>query len=165
MLMGNKLILTVYVSITLLSIILIAYSMYLLHGAYDVGRLLNVSISRIEMVESNSNTTTVKIYLGFNNPSRFSLQLVSLTAYISLNGRDLTPHYAPVMLFAYSNPYQLPPYSENITVYIALEVPNYNIPKDLPRSWIVKLYFLINNVPLLERASYVKKISYIEGCS
>lgn len=159
MLPMRKTILIVFILITVVSVSLVSYSVYLLYGAYDVGRLLYVSVSSIEI--GSGSEVSIEIYLLFNNTSKFPLQLVYVAGYVYLNGQPLTPHYAPATLDAYSNPIILSPFSETPVGPIGVrDVPSDKVPMESPKNWFIKLYFFVHDVPLIGAGSYTRGIIY-----
>jgi hypothetical protein len=136
---------------------------YLLFGAYDVGRLLNVSISKIEVIRSGYEVS-INIFLQFDNPSKSALQLVYAAAFVYLNGQSLTPSYAPATLHdAYSNPIQLPPFSQKNVSIIVGNVPSNKVPTTSSKYWVIKLSFLLDNVPLIGVGTYTRRLGFTEA--
>jgi hypothetical protein len=143
-----------FILITIVSVSLISYSVYLLFGAYDVGRLLDVSISNINVTRAGDETSLV-IYFLFNNTSKFTLRLVYAAAFVYLNGQALTPSNAPATLIIYSNPIPLPSLSENVQVPIRVSnVPSYKVPMNSSRYWAIRLEFNVYDVPLTGSGTY-----------
>lgn len=153
-----------FILITVVSVSLVSYSTYLLFGAYNVGRLLNVSVSKIEITHSNSSEVSIEIYFLFDNPTESSLQLVYFAADVYLNNQHLTVRYNLPERQAYSNPVTLLPSSKVETPPIKIEnVPNEKVPAEpSSRNWFVLIYFLVFNVPLIERGTYTRGLSYNE---
>lgn len=150
----RRVIIITFILVTIVSVSLVSYSVYLIFGAYDVGRLLDVSISNIDVTRSGDETS-LEIYFLFNNPSKFAVQLVYAAAFVYLNGQSLTPSYAPATLIAYSHPIQLPQLSENVQVQIGVRnVPSDKVPMTSSRDWFIKLQFMVYNVPLTGMGTY-----------
>jgi hypothetical protein len=142
-----------YILVTIASISLVSYNVYLIFGAYDVARLLNMSISNID-VTSLGGKTSLELYFLCGNPSRFAVELVYAAAFVYLNGQALTLSYAPATLIRYSNPIQLPPFS---AVQVPIELGN--VPNDVvlnasSKHWFIKLQFIVHNVPLTGIGTY-----------
>jgi hypothetical protein len=143
-----------FILVTIVSISLISYDVYLIFGVYDVGRLMDVSISKIEVTRSGDGAS-LRIYFLFDNPSKFDLQLVYAAVFVYLNEQSLTPNYAPGTLIAYSNPIQLPALSENVQVQMGVNnVPINKVPTTSSRYWFIKLQFIVYNVPLTGIGTY-----------
>jgi hypothetical protein len=138
---------------------------YLLFGAYDVGRLLVVSISKIGVTRLGDETS-LEIDFLFNNTSKFTIQLVYAAAWVYLNGQALTPSNDPATLITYSNPIQLPSLSENVQVPIVVSnVPSYKVPMNSSRYWVIKLQFMVYDVPLTGIGTYTFNLKKIEAGS
>lgn len=159
----QKAVATIFILITVSSVFLTSYNVFLLFGAYDVGRLLNVSLSNVEVLNSSSGVS-VKLYFSFTNPSKFALKLVYAAAFVYVNSQTLTPSYAPATLVAYDQPVLLSPLSENVSVTItAFNVRSEKIPQTSERMWFVKLQFMLYDVPLTGRGVYTFLLHYEEG--
>ena len=142
-----------YILVTIASISSVSYNVYLIFGAYDVARLLNVSISNIEVIRLDVKAS-LKLYFLFGNPSKFAIELVYAAAFVYLNGQALTPSYATATLIRYSDPIQLPPFS-TVQVPIELEnVPINTVPTASSKHWSIKLQFIVYNVPLTGIGTY-----------
>jgi hypothetical protein len=142
-----------YILVTIASISLVSYNVYLVFGAYDVARLLNVSISNIDVTRL-SGKASLKLNFLFGNPSKFAIELVYAAAFVYLNGKALTLSYAPATLIRYSNPIQLLP-SSIVQVPIELgNVPSDMVPMTSSKHWSIKLQFIVYNVPLTGIGTY-----------
>jgi hypothetical protein len=162
MLSIRKTIIITFILVTILSVSLIFYTVYLFFGAYDVGRLLDVAISKIEVIRSG-NVVSINISLQFDNPSKFALQLVYAAAFVYLNGQSLTPSYAPSILRAYSNPILLPPFSQKNVSMIVGNVPGNKVPTTSSKHWVIELSFLVDNIPLIGIGTYTHKLGFTEA--
>lgn len=162
MLSIRKTIIITFILVTILSVSLISYTVYLFFGAYDVGRLLDVEISKIEVIRSG-DVVSINISLQFDNPSKFALQLVYVATFVYLNGQSLTPSYAPAILNVYSNPIQLPPFSQKNVSMIVGNVPGNKVPTTSSKSWVIELSFLVDNIPLIGMGTYTHKLDFTEA--
>jgi len=145
-----------------MSVSLISYAVYLFFGAYDVGRLLDVAISKIGVIRSGDRVS-INISLQFDNPSQFALQLVYVAAFVYLNGQTLTPSYAPGILNAYSDPIQLPSFSQKNVSMIVGNIPGNKVPATSSKSWVIKLSFLVDNIPLIGMGTYTHRLEFTEA--
>lgn len=150
----RRAILLVFFLVTLSSVSLILYGVYLFFGAYEVGRGLDVSLSKIEV--NFGSDASVTIYLLFNNTSRFYLRLVYVAAYVYLNGQSLTP-YAPITS---SNLIQLTPFSESPLQLVLGGIPASKIPTGSPKNWLIKVYYYVHDIPLVGQGSYTRQLVY-----
>jgi hypothetical protein len=146
----------------MLSVSLVSYTLYLFFGAYDVGHLLDVTVSEIEVIRSG-DVVSINISLKFDNPSKFALQLVYAAAFVYLNGQSLTPSYDPATLNVYSNPIPLPPFSQKNVSIIVGNVPGNKVPATSSKSWDIRLSFLVDNIPLVGMGTYAHRLGFEEA--
>jgi hypothetical protein len=151
-----------FILVTIVSISLVSYSVYLLFGAYDLGRLLNASISKIEVTRSG-NEASLEIDFLVNNTSEFAIQLVYARALVYLNGQALTLSNAPALLITYSNPIELPPFSAVLVPIRLGNVPSDKVPTNSSRYWTINLQFIAYHVPLTGTGTYTFNLEKKEG--
>lgn len=147
MISTRRVIILAFILATIVSVSSISYNVYLIFGAYDVGRLLNVSISNINVTRLGDEAS-LEIYFLLDNPTRFTLRLVYVAAFVYLNGQALTLSNAPATLIRYSNPIQLPPFSA-VPVPIGLgNIPSHKVPTNSSNHWTMEVQLVIYGVPL-----------------
>jgi len=153
-----------FVLITIASVSLISYSVYLLFGAYDLGRLLVVSISKTVITRSGDETS-LEIDFLVNNTSEFGIQIVYARAFVYLNSQALTPSNAPALLITYSNPIELLPFSAVLVPIRLGNVPSDKVPTNSSRYWAINLQFIAYHVPLTGTGFYTFNLEKEEAGS
>lgn len=162
MLSFQKIVAVIFVLITLVSIGSVSYIVYILFGAYDVGHLLSVSISGIDISAPSGSTVSVTTHFLFDNPSRFALELVRVAGFVYLNGQFLTSSNDPNDPTILSvNRFQLPAFSErNQVSIVAGNIPSSKVSSQSPRVWFIKLHFTVQNVPLIGVGYFTAYLEY-----
>jgi len=159
MLSFQKIVTVIFILVTFVSIGSVSYIAYMLFGAYDVGRLLNVSISGIDISAPSGSTVSITIHFLFDNPSRFALELIRVAGVVYLNGQPLTLSDAPTILWV--NRFELPPFSErNQVSIVAGNIPSNKVSSQSPEAWFIKLHFSVRNIPLIGVGYFTVYLEY-----
>jgi LEA14-like dessication related protein len=152
----RNLFMIIFMAITLSSIILISYSMYLYSGAYTLVDKFDVSMRSEPRIENSSSSTDVSVTTSFlfTNPSTFSIRLAYVSETLYLNGQKLGEQ---ALDWYEKGPLEINP---NVTVSITVgSIPVGKVSQS-SKSWHIELSIILFNMPITDKGFFSRSFNY-----
>lgn len=147
---------------TVVSISLVSYSMYLYFESYNAASVLDVLIKDINVIGGPPNSAffSIDTTLYVVNPGSLSLTFNSVTEELYLNSTD---NYLGEGFFFEPPPNvkQLPPFSNDTTVTIRItNVPRSKVSLQSPKTWYAAFVIWIYGIPVTGAARFIRFAQY-----
>lgn len=148
--MSKKLPIASFVLVSILSISIISYSMFLYFKTSEGTSVIDILIKNIEVIpEESPGYFSVKTTFSMANPTDINLRLESIWEELYLNDSFLGENGFNY----YPNLINIPPFSNTTTVSVIIGQVHANEVTSQSKYWFARVVFWVRGIPLLDNGA------------